>query len=139
MLHVCFLCAQGVVGIYPANTVDVDDIEVYSDESRSTVVTRLHGLRQQAEKLDQSEPYLCLSDFVAPKESGIADYVGLFAVTAGLGATAWGEVLKAGGDDYSDIMAKALADRLAEAYAEMLHADVRKDIWGMCRLFHPSP
>ena len=75
------LTANGVVGIFPANTVNVDDIEVYADESRSKVLSTLHGLRQQAEKLDQSEPYMNLSDFVAPKESGIADYVGLFAVT----------------------------------------------------------
>lgn len=122
---------QGVIGIYPANTVNVDDIEVYTDETRSSVSATLHGLRQQAEKMDATEPHLCLSDFVAPKSSGVPDYVGLFAVTCGLGAVEWGEQLKANGDDYSDIMAKALADRLAEAYAEMLHEDVRRTIWGM--------
>eukprot|EP00048_Salpingoeca_helianthica_P021694 m.13842 g.13842 ORF g.13842 m.13842 type:complete len:1244 (-) comp6297_c0_seq2:195-3926(-) len=124
------LRATGVVGIFPANSVGVDDIHVYADETRSTVTATLHGLRQQAEKLDASEPYACLSDFVAPRESGIADYVGMFAVTAGLGAAEWCEALRASGDDYNDIMVKALADRLAEAYAEMLHEDVRRDIWG---------
>ena len=94
------------------------------------MIGKLHGLRQQAEKLDNTEPYLCLSDFVAPKESGISDYIGLFAVTAGLGSQEWCDALRAGGDDYNDIMVKALADRLAEAYAEMLHEDVRRSIWG---------
>jgi len=79
------LKANGVICIYPANSVDVDDIEVYADTARTQVIGKLHGLRQQAEKLDNTEPYLCLSDFVAPKESGISDYIGLFAVTAGLG------------------------------------------------------
>lgn len=124
------LKASGVVGLYPANAVNVDDILVYTDESRTTVLSTLHGLRQQAEKLDHSEPYLCLSDFVAPKESGIPDYVGLFAVTAGLGSDEWCDALRASGDDYNDIMVKALADRLAEAYAEMLHEDVRREFWG---------
>ena len=118
------------MGIFPANTVDTDDIEVYADETRGSPLARLYGLRQQAEKLDGSEPYFCLSDFVAPKESGVKDYVGLFAVTCGIGASEWCEELRAKGDDYNDIMVKALADRLAEAYAEMLHEDVRRNYWG---------
>lgn len=124
------LIANGVYGIFPANQVNIDDIEVYTDPSRTTPLTTLHGLRQQAEKMDASEPFLCLSDFVAPKESGIPDHVGLFAVTCGLGACEWGDRLRAQGDDYSDIMVKALADRLAEAFAEMLHEDIRRTHWG---------
>ncbi|PRW61565.1 cobalamin-dependent methionine synthase [Chlorella sorokiniana] len=117
----------GIVGIYPANSSG-DDIEVYGDESRAEVVARFHGLRQQAEK-DSSEPYYCLSDFVAPRSTGTVDYLGMFA-NAAFGVEAMTEAYKAAGDDYSHIMAEALADRLAEALAEKLHELVRREVWG---------
>ncbi|EFN52253.1 hypothetical protein CHLNCDRAFT_36916 [Chlorella variabilis] len=117
----------GIVGIFPANSVG-DDIEVYTDESRAQVAARFHGLRQQAEK-DGDEPYYCLSDFVAPRSTGTVDYLGMFANSA-MGVEAMTEVFKAEGDDYSYIMAEALADRLAEAAAERLHELVRREVWG---------
>ncbi|KAI7837900.1 hypothetical protein COHA_008281, partial [Chlorella ohadii] len=117
----------GIVGIFPANSVG-DDIEVYGDESRAEVVARFHGLRQQAEK-DSSEPYYCLSDFIAPRSTGTVDYLGMFA-NAAFGVEAMTEEFKAAGDDYSHIMAEALADRLAEALAEKLHELVRREVWG---------
>jgi len=120
------LKASGVLGIYPANTVDVDDIAVYTDESRSAEAGRLHGLREQAEKVDLSDPYFCLSDFVAPKEAGVPDYVGMFAVSCGFGCDEACAVYEKDSDDYSIIMMKAIADRLAEAYAEKLHERVRQ-------------
>ncbi|GLI63553.1 hypothetical protein VaNZ11_006404 [Volvox africanus] len=119
---------KAVVGMYPAAAVG-DDIEVYMDESRSTVKAKLAGLRQQAEK-DGAEPYYCISDFVAPKGSGLEDYVGMFACTAGHGLEEVIAGFKAASDDYSYIMAEALADRLAEALAERLHELVRRDYWG---------
>ncbi|GAX83119.1 hypothetical protein CEUSTIGMA_g10545.t1 [Chlamydomonas eustigma] len=119
---------NAVVGIYPANSVG-DDIEVYEDESRSVVKGKMYGLRQQAEK-DNEEPYLCLSDFVAPKGSGLGDYIGMFACTAGIGLEDLVHQFKEAGDDYSYIMAEALADRLAEAYAEKVHELVRREYWG---------
>lgn len=91
---------------------------------------RLHGLRQQAEKMDPTEPYMCMSDFIAPKESGVEDYIGVFAVTAGLGADELSKQYLDDNDDYNSIMVKAIADRLAEAFAEMLHEDVRRTHWG---------
>lgn len=124
------LKATGCIGIYPANTVDVDDIAVYTDETRSTEAGRLHGIREQAEKVDLSDPYFCLSDFVAPKESGIADYIGMFAVSCGFGTEEACKAYEADHDDYSVIMMKAIADRLAEAFAEKVHAEVRKEHWG---------
>ncbi|KAG0238891.1 hypothetical protein BGW42_000052 [Actinomortierella wolfii] len=124
------LQAHGIVGFYPANSVG-DDIEVYEDETRSKVIAKFYGLRQQAEKeKEATDKYLCLSDFVAPKESGIADYVSMFAVSAGFGCDELCEDFKAKHDDYSSIMAKSLADRLAEAYAEKLHEDIRRVHWG---------
>ncbi|GIL82179.1 hypothetical protein Vretimale_7178 [Volvox reticuliferus] len=119
---------KAVVGLYPAAAVG-DDIEVYTDESRTTVKAKLAGLRQQAEK-DGAEPYYCISDFVAPKGSGLEDYVGMFACTAGHGLEEIIARFKAAGDDYSYIMAEALADRLAEALAERLHELVRRNYWG---------
>ncbi|PNH00078.1 Methionine synthase, partial [Tetrabaena socialis] len=119
---------RAVVGMYPA-AAEGDDIEVYTDDSRTTVAARLAGLRQQAEK-DGSEPYCCISDFLAPKGSGLADYVGMFACSAGHGLETVVARFKAAGDDYSYIMAEALADRLAEALAEKLHELVRRDYWG---------
>ncbi|PNW81543.1 hypothetical protein CHLRE_06g250902v5 [Chlamydomonas reinhardtii] len=119
---------NAVMGLYPAAAVG-DDIEVYADDSRAKVVARLAGLRQQAEK-DGGEPFYCISDFVAPKGSGVPDYVGMFACSAGHGLEKVIEGYKAAGDDYSYIMAEALADRLAEALAEKLHELVRREYWG---------
>ncbi|MBP8186379.1 MAG: methionine synthase, partial [Comamonas sp.] len=127
-----WLQANGVMGIFPANRVG-DDIEFYTDESRTEVLMTWYGMRQQTEKQAVDgvmRPSRCLSDFVASKDSGIADYAGLFAVTAGIGAEKKDKEFEAALDDYSGIMFKALADRLAEAFAECLHARVRKDLWG---------
>jgi 5-methyltetrahydrofolate--homocysteine methyltransferase len=128
-----WLTANGAIALLPANTVNDDDIEVYTDESRGNVAFTWYGLRQQGVKpvVDGVQrPNQCLSDFIAPKASGIADYIGLFAVTAGLGAEKIEQRFEAAGDDYSAIMVKALADRLAEAFAEYLHERVRTDLWG---------
>jgi 5-methyltetrahydrofolate--homocysteine methyltransferase len=109
--------------------VDGEDIEVYTDESRTAVRTTLHQLRQQTEGRDGS-PRKSLADFVAPKESGLRDHVGAFAVTAGIGAAERVAAFKAANDDYSAILLEALADRLAEAFAERLHERVRREFWG---------
>ena len=122
------LTANGVVGLWPANSVG-DDIEIYADDDRTEVVTMLHSLRQQAQKTP-GRPNRALADFVAPKASGVRDYVGAFAVTAGLGIERPLERFEKDHDDYNKIMLKALADRLAEAYAELLHSYVRKEMWG---------
>ncbi|EDQ88652.1 uncharacterized protein MONBRDRAFT_37476 [Monosiga brevicollis MX1] len=124
---------KGVFGIFPANTVNHDDIEIYADDTRTEPTATLFGLRQQAEKMDKSDAYFCQSDFVAPKESGIPDYVGLFAVNCGIGADELANKFLADHDDYNNIMVKALADRLAEAFAEMLHEDVRREYWGYAK------
>ncbi|MBI4182544.1 MAG: methionine synthase [Proteobacteria bacterium] len=124
-----WLTARAVIGFWPANTVGDDDVEVYADESRRGMAATLHFLRQQMEKRADS-PNFCLADFVAPQESGVADYIGGFAVTAGIGAEECSAVLKAAHDDYADILLKALADRLAEALAERMHERVRKEFWG---------
>jgi 5-methyltetrahydrofolate--homocysteine methyltransferase len=152
-----WLTANAVVALYPANSVNDDDIAFYTDESRSAVALTWHGLRQQTEKQEfvdtdgqtRLRPSRCLADFVAPKiatNSGAAneystratglnglknqDYAGLFAVTAGIGADKRAEAFEAAHDDYSSIMLKAIADRLAEAFAEALHKKVRTDLWG---------
>ncbi|WP_431112905.1 methionine synthase [Variovorax paradoxus] len=128
-----WLSASGVVGFWPANTVNDDDIELYTDETRSEVAMTWYGMRQQTEKqvIDGvTRPSRCLADFVAPKESGLKDYVGVFAVTAGLGVEKKEKYFIDDLDDYSAIMLKALADRLAEAFAEALHHRVRTDLWG---------
>ena len=154
-----WLTANGVIGLYPANSVNDDDIELYIDESRTEVAMTWHGLRQQAEKqvIDGvMRPSRCLADFVAPKSAkrpsedtikieanyasgtrvkgqndrSIEDYVGVFAVTAGIGAEKKEKYFQDDLDDYSSIMLKALADRLAEAFAECLHHRVRTDLWG---------
>jgi 5-methyltetrahydrofolate--homocysteine methyltransferase len=122
------LIARGVIGIYPCNAAG-DDVELYTDEQRSKVLTSFRFLRNQQKKADNS-PNLCLSDFIAPKESGIIDYMGCFAVTAGLGVEEWVSVYEQDLDDYNAIMVKVLADRLAEAFAENMHARVRKEFWG---------
>ncbi|WP_183028392.1 methionine synthase [Variovorax sp. UMC13] len=128
-----WLSASGIVGFWPANTVNDDDIELYTDETRSEVALTWYGMRQQTEKqvIDGvMRPSRCLADFVAPKESGLKDYVGMFAVTAGLGVEKKEKYFVDDLDDYSAIMLKALADRLAEAFAESLHHRVRTDLWG---------
>ncbi|MFD0751903.1 methionine synthase [Mucilaginibacter calamicampi] len=122
------LRANGVIGFWPANAVG-DDIELYTDVSRTQLLSRIHTLRQQSEKV-KGEPYYALSDFVAPKESGVADYFGGFAVTTGIGCDELVAKYDADHDDYNSIMAKALADRLAEAFAEKMHELVRKEYWG---------
>jgi 5-methyltetrahydrofolate--homocysteine methyltransferase len=127
-----WLTANAVMGLWPANTVDDDDIQLYADESRTQPVLTWYGLRQQTEKqaiAGVMRPSRCLADFVAPK--GVADdYVGAFAVTAGIGVDKKVQYFLDDLDDYSAITLKALADRLAEALAEALHQRVRTDLWG---------
>jgi 5-methyltetrahydrofolate--homocysteine methyltransferase len=127
-----WLSANAVVGLYPANSVNDDDIELYTDEGRSTVAMTWYGLRQQAAKEEIDgvmRPSRCLADFVAPR-AVVNDYVGVFAVTAGLGSEKKEAQFLAAHDDYSAILFKSLADRLAEAFAECLHKKVRTDLWG---------
>ena len=123
-----WLTASGVFGLWAANSVG-DDIEIYADARRDRVIATWHNLRQQNEK-PPGNPNLCLADFVAPKDSGVADYIGAFAVTAGLGIDARLKEFVAKNDDYAAIMLKAIADRLAEAFAEHLHHRVRTEDWG---------
>jgi 5-methyltetrahydrofolate--homocysteine methyltransferase len=123
-----WLRAAGVFGLFPANQVDGDDIEVYTDESRGAVRATLHQLRQQTEGRDRA-PRKSLADFVAPKGTGLRDYVGAFAVTAGLGSAERVAQFKKDNDDYAAIMLESLADRLAEAFAERLHERVRREFW----------
>ena len=128
-----WLTANGVIALLPANSVGEDDIEIYADDTRSEVALTYYGVRQQTEKpiIDGvRRPNQCLADFIAPKSSGIADYIGMFAVTAGLGIEKYEKRFEQAHDDYSSIMLKSLADRLAEAFAEYLHERVRKDFWG---------
>jgi len=122
------LTANGVIGIFPANSVD-DDIEIYSDPSRKQVIAKFYNLRNQELKTDNA-PNLCLSDFIAPLSSGKTDYVGAFAVTTGLGIQEMVDRFVHNLDDYHGIMAKALADRLAEAFTELVHLKIRKEFWG---------
>ncbi len=133
-----WLNASGVIGLYPANTVDDDVIEIYADASRREVLMHWAPLRTQTQRpvitaddgTEVMRPNRCLADFIAPKSTGIADHIGLFAVTAGLGVEKKEREFLAAHDDYSAIMFKALADRLAEAFAERLHQRVRTDFWG---------
>ncbi|MDH3456027.1 MAG: methionine synthase [Gemmatimonadota bacterium] len=122
--------ARAVVGLFPANSVG-DDIEIYTDNDRSQVRATLRHLRQQVEK-PAGRPSLCLADFVAPRDSGIHDYVGAFAVTAGVGADGLASQFEKEHDDYHAIMVKALADRLAEALAERMHQRIRSELWAYC-------
>jgi 5-methyltetrahydrofolate--homocysteine methyltransferase len=127
-----WLTANGVVALLPANSVNDDDIEIYTDDSRGTVDFTYYGLRQQGVKplVDGVQrPNQCLADFIAPKASGVKDYIGMFAVTAGLGIEKYEKRFEDAHDDYSSIMLKSLADRLAEAFAEYLHERVRTDLW----------
>ncbi|NQY09291.1 MAG: methionine synthase [Flavobacteriales bacterium] len=123
-----WLTARAVIGLWPANAID-DDIEVYADYSRTEVKTVFHNIRQQGKKA-ANIPNRSLTDFIAPKETGIADYVGGFAVTCGHGIEEHVERFEADHDDYQSIMLKALADRMAEAFTELMHARVRKEFWG---------
>jgi 5-methyltetrahydrofolate--homocysteine methyltransferase len=123
-----WLTANAVVGFWPANSVG-DDIKLYADETRKTPFATLHTLRQQMAR-DSGRTNLALADFVAPKDTGLADYVGGFAVTAGIGEEDVARRFERANDDYSKIMVKALADRLAEAFAEALHQKVRRELWG---------
>ncbi|HSD92143.1 MAG TPA: methionine synthase [Methyloceanibacter sp.] len=122
-----WLTANGVVAFWPANSVG-DDIELYTDETRSKRLATLHTLRQQMAR-EPGKPNIALADYIAPKETGLADYVGGFAVTAGIGEEDVARRFERANDDYSKIMVKALADRLAEAFAEALHEKVRKELW----------
>ncbi len=121
------LLPKGIFGLFPANRVD-DDIEIYQDESRKEIIATSCHLRQQTEKV--GKPNYCLADFVAEKATGVDDYVGAFAVTAGLGEDELAKAYKEQGDDYNAIMIQAVSDRLAEAFAEYLHQQVRIDYWG---------
>jgi 5-methyltetrahydrofolate--homocysteine methyltransferase len=124
-----WISARAVIGLFPANSVNDDDVEIYADENRNNVIAVNHNLRQQTKKA-QGAFNMCLSDFIAPKESGIKDYIGAFVVTAGIGIEKWVEKFEKEHDDYSSILLKALADRLAEALAEYMHEQVRKEHWG---------
>ncbi|MBE0403016.1 methionine synthase [Halomonas citrativorans] len=121
--------ARGVIGLWPANSVDDDVVEVYADESRSEVIECLHHIRQQTTKGRDGICY-SLADFIAPKESGKADWIGGFAVTTGHGVDELTKAYEAAGDDYNAILVQALTDRLAEAFAERIHERVRKEFWG---------
>jgi len=127
MIEEQLITARGVYGLFPANAVG-DDVELYADDKRNKVIERFHFLRQQSNK-EGSEPCRSLADFIAPKETGLPDHIGAFAVTSGIGLRELSDSYKARHDDYNSIMAEALADRLAEAFAECLHACVRKE-WG---------
>ena len=129
------ITARGVYGFFPANSRG-DDVELYTDSTRGKVLTRFHFLRQQANR-EGSEPCRSLSDFIAPKETGLADYIGAFAVTSGIGLKELCDQFRTRHDDYNAIMAEAVADRLAEAFAECLHKRVR-DEWGYGREEHLS-
>ena len=124
------LKANGVIGLWPANRVGADDIAVYADASRARTLATLHHIRQQSVPNTDADPLLSLADFIAPLESNVTDYIGAFAVTTGINADAIAAEYQAAGDDYNAIMVKALADRLAESFAEHLHRRVRREFWG---------
>ena len=121
--------ANAVIGFWPANSVNHDDIQLFEDETRQNPLERLHHLRQQTDKPNE-KPNFCLSDYVAPDGSGVDDYVGGFVVSAGHGVQALADEFEANQDDYNAILLKAIADRLAEAFAEHMHERVRKEFWG---------
>jgi 5-methyltetrahydrofolate--homocysteine methyltransferase len=131
------LTARAVFGFWPANTVDYDTIQVFQDDTREQLQTEFFTLRQQGEK-GKGIPNIAFSDFVAPRETGREDYIGGFAVTAGIGIETLLEQFEKDHDDYSSIMVKALADRLAEAFAERLHQRVREEFWGYASNEHLS-
>jgi 5-methyltetrahydrofolate--homocysteine methyltransferase len=128
MVAETWLTAKGVIGLFPANA-DGDDIVVYEDETRQSERARLHTLRQQIARASGKRAHVALADFVAPRDTGLADYIGGFAVTAGIGEEAVAERFARANDDYSKILSQALADRLAEAFAEWMHERVRKELW----------
>ena len=123
-----WLIAQAVIGFFPANTVGHDDVELYGDDTRDAATWKLHFLRQQVLK-NSSRGNFSLADFIAPKDTGVADYIGGFAVTAGIGMRERVDAFKVAGDDYNAILLEALADRLAEAFAERMHERVRREFW----------
>ncbi len=123
------LIARAVIGIHPANGVG-DSTELYADENHTKLLAKFHHLRQQVQLESEKEQYLSLADYIAPKESKIKDYIGTFAVTAGIGTDEWVKKFESENDDYNAIMIKVLADRLAEAFTELMHLKVRKEIWG---------
>jgi 5-methyltetrahydrofolate--homocysteine methyltransferase len=123
------ITARGVVGFWPAERVGADDIALYEDEAKTNQLATLHHLRQQSER-PQKQPNNSLADFVAPKDSGVADYVGGFCVTTGHGVDELAAEYEANHDDYNSILLKSLADRLAESFAEYLHREVRRELWG---------
>ena len=129
MIREGWVTLRAVVGLFPANSIDSDDIQVYADVERTRPLLQLHHLRQQARQR-RGAPSYCLSDFVAPSETGISDWIGAFAVSAGGEVDARAKAFEADHDDYHAIMVKALADRLAEAFAEALHQRVRQEFWG---------
>ena len=120
--------ARAVIGFFPANG-NGDSTDLYSDENRKEILTKFHHLRQQTEIDENSGKYYSLADFIAPKESDLKDYIGAFALTAGIGTDEWVKKFEAENDDYNAIMIKVLADRLAEAFAELMHLKVRKEFW----------
>ncbi len=124
-----WLRASAVAAVFPASTINCDDVEIYADESRERVIATFRFLRQQQERA-AGRANLCLADYIAPRESGKADWLGLFAVTTGHGVAEKVAQFEAAHDDYNAILLKALADRLAEAFAELLHEKVRREIWG---------
>ena len=126
-----WLTANAVVGLFPANSIG-DDIEIYSDENRNQVIHIQHSLRQQTQKVS-GQPNIALADFIAPKDSGIKDYMGGFVVTTGVGMEQYIDRFEKDHDDYNSILLKALADRLAEAFAERMHERVRKEFWGYAK------
>ncbi|HNX87271.1 MAG TPA: methionine synthase [Bacteroidales bacterium] len=131
------LIARAAIGLYPCNSVG-DDVELYSDENRTRTICTLHFLRNQQKK-EEGQPNLCLADFIAPKESGVVDYMGGFAVTAGLGVEEWATVYEQELNDFNALLVKLLADRLAEAFAELMHQRIRREFWGYAVDEHPGP
>ncbi|MES2628089.1 MAG: vitamin B12 dependent-methionine synthase activation domain-containing protein, partial [Bacteroidota bacterium] len=127
-----WLTAKAVIGIWPANTVNDDDIEIYADGHRNEVIGVNHNLRQQGKKA-AGVPAISIADFVAPKETGLADHMGGFVVTCGIGCEERAKEFEKNHDDYNSILLKALADRLAEAFAELMHECVRKEYWGYAK------
>ncbi len=125
-----WLTAKAVIGVWPANSINDDDIEVYADDTRTKVIATLRGMRQQMVRGDNQRANICLADYIAPKELGVADYIGGFAVTTGHGVEKKAAEFEKDHDDYSAILVKALADRMAEAFAERMHERVRKEFWG---------
>jgi 5-methyltetrahydrofolate--homocysteine methyltransferase len=124
-----WLSAAAVIGFFPANSIDHDDIELYEDDTRQKTRAVIHTIRQQMPR-SKGRANLALADFVAPKETGVRDYIGGFAVTAGIGIDDRVAAFERDGDDYSAILLKALADRLAEAFSERMHQRVRREFWG---------